>query len=239
MEAASSWLRKCLTERGDDVHSPEQPPVWSEEDLEGFTEKMLLDLRAAFEHFIEAFNYLKVSLSRSEAPFERGRSYGGRPPSPIQAQGGGSSGGGQGAAGGEPPARKPESRGGRAGEAASPPAARPIRPISGGLMGGDIPAASLRSIHIYDLAGKKNGFMLFRQGHRLIFAPEAPGRIRIQLAKKARGLEEPEKCVDSCLHAVANNVMSLKWVHEKYPGFVDIDALAHYYMKYFLQESGG
>ncbi len=214
LEAASSWIHSCLTEREPEGGPPAaEPSAWSQEDLEGFTESMLLDLRAAFEHFIEAFNHLRVSLSRGGGPLEKGGRLGklafhqSRPgPAPDSAK----------------PAEEAARRGGGA------------KPIS---------EASLKSIYIYDLAGRKNGFMLFRQGRRLTFAPEAPGRIRIRLARKALGrpgsaggIGGPETIADSCLRAVANNAISLGWVHDKYPGFVDIDALAHYYMKLFLQD---
>ncbi len=93
----------------------------------------------------------------------------------------------------------------------------------------------LRSIHIYDVVDKKNGFMLFRKGHRLIFTPESPGRIHIQLIQKEN--ETIIKHIDTYINACSNNVMSIQWTHEDHKGFVNLNTLSRYYMKCFLAES--
>ncbi len=98
-----------------------------------------------------------------------------------------------------------------------------------------LPFSLLRSIHIYDVVDKENGFMLFRKGHRLIFTPEKAGRIHIQLIKKEN--ETIIKHIDTYINAFLNNVMSIQWTHEDHKGFVDLNTLSRYYMKCFLTES--
>ncbi|MGI9548989.1 MAG: hypothetical protein ACR2M7_03280 [Bdellovibrionales bacterium] len=93
----------------------------------------------------------------------------------------------------------------------------------------------LKPIHIYQVSGKENGFMLFRKGHRLVFTPEKPGRIRIQLIKKENGILSNK--IDTYINAFSNNIMSIQWTHEDHKGFVDLETLSRYYMKQFLAES--
>jgi len=96
-------------------------------------------------------------------------------------------------------------------------------------------SALLRPIHIYNVVDKENGFMLFRQGHRLILTPAGPGHIQIQLMKKEN--EILEKLIDASINAVSHNIMSIHWIHSDHKGFVDIGTLSRYYMKQFLIES--
>ncbi len=91
------------------------------------------------------------------------------------------------------------------------------------------------SLFIYDLADKK-GFMLFRkEGYRLTFSYVRPGCIRVHFFKQ-NPFSEPESFVDSHIRALTNDTLSINWVHEGRKGFVDIQVLARYYMKRFLQE---
>lgn len=90
------------------------------------------------------------------------------------------------------------------------------------------------SLFLYDLADKP-GFMLFRKGYRLIFSYIQPGRVRVQFMKQ-KPFSETENFVDAFINAITNETMSINWVHENHKGFVDINILARYYMKRFLQE---
>ncbi len=89
------------------------------------------------------------------------------------------------------------------------------------------------SLLLYDLANKE-GFMLFRRGYRLIFSFVKPGRIHVQLLRQ-KPLGETETFVDSFINAVNNDTMSINWVDEDHQGFVNINILARYYMRCFLQ----
>ena len=91
-----------------------------------------------------------------------------------------------------------------------------------------------RSIFIYDLSDEK-GFMLFKQGFKLVFSSLCPGQIRIQFfSQKLFG--EKDCLVDTQLQLVYNEMMSVNWLHENKKGFVDKDILVRYYMKRFLDE---
>ena len=90
------------------------------------------------------------------------------------------------------------------------------------------------SIFIYDLADKK-GWMLFRKGYRLIFSYNQPGRIRVQFLKQ-KPFSETERFVDTFINAITDDTLSINWAHENHKGFVDINVLARYYMRRFLQE---
>ena len=90
------------------------------------------------------------------------------------------------------------------------------------------------SLLLYDLAEAK-GFMLFRKGYRLIFSYAKPGCIKIQFLKQ-KPFGETENFVEAFINAITNDTMSINWVHENHKGFVDINILARYYMKRFLQE---
>ena len=96
------------------------------------------------------------------------------------------------------------------------------------------PKALKTSVFLYDLADKK-GFMLFRQGYRLIFSSLKPGRVRVQFFKQ-KPFSPTEHFVDTFINAITNETLSINWVHEKHKGFVDIQILARYYMRRFLQE---
>ena len=89
------------------------------------------------------------------------------------------------------------------------------------------------SIFLYDLADQK-GFMLFRKGYRLIFSYVRPGRIRVRFLKQ-QPFSETENFVDAFINAITDDTMSVNWVHENHKGFVDLNVLAHYYMRRFLQ----
>lgn len=90
------------------------------------------------------------------------------------------------------------------------------------------------TLFIYDLADTA-GFMLFRKGYKLIFSYVQPGRIKVQFFKK-KPLSETEMFVDAFINAITNESLSIKWVQENQKGFVDMNILARYYMKRFLQE---
>ena len=89
------------------------------------------------------------------------------------------------------------------------------------------------SLLLYDLAESK-GFMLFRKGYRLVFSYVRPGCIKIQLLKQ-KPFEETEVFAENYIKAVFNNTMSINWIHEQHKGFVEINILARYYMRRFLQ----
>jgi len=91
------------------------------------------------------------------------------------------------------------------------------------------------SLFLYDLADKK-GFMLFRKGYRLIFSYVQPGRIRVQFLKQ-QPFSETESFVDAFINAITSGTLSINWVHENHKGFVNINVLARYYMRRFLQET--
>ena len=90
------------------------------------------------------------------------------------------------------------------------------------------------SIFIYDLSEGK-GFMLFKQGFKLVFSSICPGQIRIQFINQ-KLFGEKESLVDTQLHLVYNDMMSVNWTHENKKGFVHKDILVRYYMKRFLEE---
>ena len=90
------------------------------------------------------------------------------------------------------------------------------------------------SLVIYDLADTK-GFMLFRKGYRLVFSYVRPGCVKIHFFKQ-KPFGEAENFVETFLNAITDDTMSINWVHENRKGFVDINILARYYMKRFLQE---
>lgn len=90
------------------------------------------------------------------------------------------------------------------------------------------------SILIYDLKDEK-GFMVFRKGYRLIFSYVTPGCIKVQFLRQ-KPLGEVEKFVESFIRAVTHETMSINWTHDDHKGFVNINILARYYMRRFLQE---
>ena len=167
-EKTQSWIYKCLTAERSDT----PPKTLGDEDIADFTDDFLLDLRSIFEHFIKAFNSLKLSS------FEQNQLS-------LNEQ-----------------ATKEKLKG---------------------------------SLLLYDLADKK-GFMLFRKGYRLIFSYVKPGCVKVQFLKQ-KPFGEIESFVDSFIKAITNDTMSINWVHENHKGFIDINILARYYMKRFLQES--
>ena len=91
------------------------------------------------------------------------------------------------------------------------------------------------SIFIYDLAETK-GFMLFKKDFKMIFSYVDAGRIRIKFLKQ-RVFSELEVLADAYLNLVHQDMMSINWVHDGKKGFVDINILARYYMKRFIQEA--
>lgn len=90
------------------------------------------------------------------------------------------------------------------------------------------------SLFVYGLT-EGRGFMLFRKGYRLIFSYVQPGRIRVQFLKQ-KPFAETENFEDAFIDAITSGTLSINWVHENHKGFVDIQILARYYMKRFLQE---
>lgn len=91
------------------------------------------------------------------------------------------------------------------------------------------------SILIYDLTDEQ-GFMLFKQGYKLIFSYYKPGHIKVKFLKH-KAFSDEDIFTEASIIAVTNNTMSLNWVHDNHKGFVDINVLARYYMRRFLQES--
>ena len=171
LETTKSWIEKCLMEKNSKILNP----VLTQKELKEITNEVLLDLRAVFEHFVEAFNDLKSSFLQDTEKHKL-----------IDQK-------------------------------------------------DNLHFSLLRPIHIYDVVGKENGFMLFRKGHRLIFTPEGVGRIHIQLIKKEN--TATIKHIDTHINAFSNNAMSIQWTHEGQKGFVDLNTLSRYYMKCFLRES--
>lgn len=90
------------------------------------------------------------------------------------------------------------------------------------------------SLFLYNLTNQK-GFMIFRKGYKLIFSYVQPGRIQVQFLKQ-KPFSEKEYLEDSFIQAITDDTMSINWVHENHKGFIDINVLARYYMKRFLQE---
>ena len=163
IEFTKSWMEKCLLDKNDS-NSPSQ---LTETEISEITDEAILDLKSIFEHFIKAFNDIKLSQAESDKSI--------------------------------------------------------------------IPEESLRSIHIYDLADDKKGFMVFRKGCRLIFSEKSPGSIRIQMLVKKDNLNTTE-VIDTCIQASINNIASVKWTHDHFKGFVNLEILARYYMKQFLSK---
>ena len=90
------------------------------------------------------------------------------------------------------------------------------------------------SILIYDLKDEK-GFMIFRKGYRLIFSYVKPGCVKVQFLRQ-KPFGETENFVEAFIRAVTHGTMSINWVHDNHNGFVNINILARYYMRRFLQE---
>ena len=92
------------------------------------------------------------------------------------------------------------------------------------------------SIHLYKLAHSETGFLIFRRGCRLIFFQSSPEQIRIQFLKKKE--EQLITHVDTHIRIFFHNPFSPAcWTHEGWPGFVDMDRLARYYLKMLICHS--
>ena len=91
------------------------------------------------------------------------------------------------------------------------------------------------SILIYDLKDGK-GFMIFRKGYRLIFSYVEAGCVKVQFVRQ-KPFGETESFVESFLRAVTHGTMSINWTHDNHNGFININILARYYMRRFLQET--
>ena len=91
------------------------------------------------------------------------------------------------------------------------------------------------AMYMYKLARSETGFLIFRKGCRLIFSPAPPDQIHIQLLKKQE--EELKTCVNTHIRFFLHNPFSpVCWTHEGWPGFVDMNILARYYMKLLIYE---
>ena len=94
------------------------------------------------------------------------------------------------------------------------------------------------SIHLYKLAHSETGFLIFRRGCRLIFSQSSPEQIRIQFLKKEE--EQLKTHVDTHIRIFFHNPFSPAcWTHEGWPGFVDMNFLARYYLKMLIYHSSG
>ena len=94
------------------------------------------------------------------------------------------------------------------------------------------------SVHLYKLAHSETGFLIFRRGCRLIFSQSSPEQIHIQFLKKED--EQLKPLVDTHIRIFFHNPFSPAcWTHEGWPGFVDMNFLARYYLKMLICHSSG
>ena len=100
----------------------------------------------------------------------------------------------------------------------------------------DLGALKIQALRIYKLANSKSDFMLFRNGYHLIFSKRSPGLIRVRFSKDSQeeGLVQKDTYLQACF---TNDISPVRWKHQDYEGFVEINSLARYYMKLFTKAS--
>ena len=92
------------------------------------------------------------------------------------------------------------------------------------------------SIHMYNLANCEQGFMLFRQGTRLLVSLDQPACLKFQILKKEQ--EELKQYLQASVEIFFDNPFaSPRWRHQDLPGFVELDILSRHYMESFLRRS--
>ena len=96
----------------------------------------------------------------------------------------------------------------------------------------------LGSLRIYGIADTKTDFMLFRNGHKLIFSVKDPGLISVcmkfndqMLSSKDSGTTEPADFIKG----VWGPFNELKWTYNDQ--IINIDHLIRYYMTVFVKNS--
>ncbi len=104
--------------------------------------------------------------------------------------------------------------------------------------------SSLGTVKIYGIAKTKLDFMLFRNGHKLIFSMKQPGQVSILFQNIASSFAPPlVRNEESNISAMNETTITAQWgafgdMKWSYQGHVvQLDSLVRYYLSRFIRES--